>query len=215
MDQTNILTMLPRPKIVLFGGAFDPITIGHLTIAYAVMEKMNPDELWISPCYKHSFGKELTNSHDRITMCEIAVRHNKYGKKLHVSYLEIGLQMDRPTYYTLQELFSIYKTHMHEFSMIIGIDNANSFHKWVEYKKLQELIPFIVVSRSGVERDKSVDWYMKPPHVFLEFPYDPVTDISSTKVREMVAAGESIEGKVPPGVDEYIKVNGLYQKNSS
>lgn len=206
---------MSKRNIILFGGAFDPITVGHVKIANSVIEILNPDELWISPCYKHSFGKNLTPAEDRLEMCRIAVKNNdRYHNKIDVCSLETDLKLELPTYYTLQKVFELFPSYAYSFSMIIGIDNANCFDRWVRYKDLQKLIPFIVVSRSGVERDKSVDWYMQPPHVFLEFPYSPADDISSTKVRELVYSRESISGKVPDGVWEYIRNKNLYLKKA-
>ena len=41
----------------------------------------------------------------------------------------------------------------------------------------------------------------------------PLIDISSTTIRARVAAGQSIDEWVPPGVAGYVKKNGLYRTN--
>ena len=39
----------------------------------------------------------------------------------------------------------------------------------------------------------------------------PLIDISSTTIRARVAAGESIDALVPPGVAQYVREHGLYR----
>ena len=128
-------------------------------------------------------------------------------------------------YYVLQKVFEMYPKHSYEFSMIIGSDHANAFEKWAQHKELQELIPFIVISRYGASTNNSVDsyyrkktldcfpvtkWYMQPPHVFLQLSHSDIADISSTQVREAVADRRPVTDMVPPGVWEYIRKRGLY-----
>ena len=201
-------------NVILFGGAFDPITVGHLKMAQLVVDELHSNRFLISPCYKHSFDKNMTDPYHRLRMCEIALDNQtdkRYKNIILSTSIEIYMKNELPTYHLLIKLLSMYPESHYKFSMIIGIDNANTFHKWVEYEKLQKLIPFIVVSRSGVERNNDVDWYMKPPHIFLKFPYDITTDVSSSEVRWLVSEGKSIEGKVPEGVAEYIYEKGLYK----
>ena len=40
----------------------------------------------------------------------------------------------------------------------------------------------------------------------------PFWDVSSTKVRELAAAGENLERLVPPAVAEYIVEQGIYRQ---
>ena len=46
--------------IAILGGAFNPITIGHIATANFVLNNLSIiDEVWISPVYKHIFNKDM------------------------------------------------------------------------------------------------------------------------------------------------------------
>ena len=105
-----------------------------------------------------------------------------------------------------------------DFSLVIGMDNANTFDNWINYKELERLIPFIVVPRIGVQPDPKVDWYLKPPHIYLNGE-NPPKDTSSTKVRDIfkklkkypAVMPKSLQGLLDPSVYRYIKQNNLYK----
>jgi nicotinic acid mononucleotide adenylyltransferase len=106
--------------------------------------------------------------------------------------------------------------------MIIGLDNANTFHKWVNYQDLERLAQFVVVPRKGVERDLNVNWYLQKPHIFLNSEDTNIIDVSSTEIRhlmdktqmttpEWMSSRESdILEYLDPNVLDYIKENKLY-----
>jgi len=48
-----------KTNVAILGGAFDPITIGHVQVAEQVLAKGLVDEVWFMPCFKHRFGKRL------------------------------------------------------------------------------------------------------------------------------------------------------------
>lgn len=59
-------------NITLFGGAFNPPHIGHLIVIQQAFELIpDIDELWILPCYRHTFLKNLVPAHHRLRMCEL------------------------------------------------------------------------------------------------------------------------------------------------
>ena len=74
-------------------------------------------------------------------------------------------------------------TEKYKFSMVIGLDNANTFDKWVNYEELERLMSFVVIPRKGYTRDENVDWYLKYPHIYLNNE-NKIIEISSTEVRD-------------------------------
>jgi len=204
-------------KIGILGGAFSPPTLGHFAMAQKVIDQGLVDLVWFSPCYSHNYNKEMINPDLRLEMCKLAIKGND---KINVNPFEIKQKIEGGTLVYIKALNKMFEPlnnndyYGWEFKMIIGLDNANTFHKWANYKELMETVPFIVVSRKGIERDFSVDWYMKEPHYFLQSVEIPET--SSTKVREIIkTSGYKKTGEllnlVNKGVLDFIIKNNLYK----
>lgn len=196
-------------KIVLLGGAFNPVTIGHIDIAQGVMNA-NPhlDELWFLPCYESVWGKQLVSGGDRVNMLHLAVRHSQ-DSRLHTCNFEVRNKLTGHIFTILQKLFDRYPASHYTFYFLIGMDHANIIHTWGHGDDLINTLRFIVVTRAGVERDPDVLWYTKEPHIFVDL--GPVTkcEVSSTMAREAIKE----EGKtdlVIPEVMDYIQRRGFY-----
>ena len=74
------------PRIALFGGSFNPPHLAHSLVALYVLETAPVDELWITPTFRHAFGKDLASYDDRIAMCELAAA--ALGPRVRVSRAE-------------------------------------------------------------------------------------------------------------------------------
>ena len=48
-------------KIAILGGAFNPPHLGHQLIAQQILNHTNTDEVWLIPCFKHTFRKNKDN----------------------------------------------------------------------------------------------------------------------------------------------------------
>jgi len=206
-------------RIGILGGAFSPPTKGHISLAQKVLSENLVDHIWISPCYSHAYSKEMISPEQRIHMCGIA---EKKDSIITVSSFEIYNKIEGGTLAFIKKLRELdpfnpnldlaFKIKLY---MIIGLDNANTIDKWINYKELIETVPFIVVSRKGITRDINVDWYMKEPHKFLDAVDIPET--SSTEVRNIISnSGYNKLGKLMELLDkdvlDYIIENNLYKK---
>lgn len=198
-----------KTKVAILGGAFNPITIGHIQTAQFVLNTSGEfDEVWLMPAYNHMAGKDMVSPEHRLKMCEIAA---EIDGRIKVFDYEVKNQLAGETF----NFFKRLKTdkdlnEKFNFSMIIGQDNANNFDKWVNYKELERMVRFVIVPRKGVEPDINVNWYIKEPHIFLNNETE-IMEISSTQVRE------SLKNKWPgvvEGLDykvlKYIIYNKLY-----
>ncbi len=220
-------------SVAILGGAFDPPTRGHIETAQLVLDTSNAfDEIWMMPCYKHVHNKKMAPAKDRLAMCELAAA---VDPRIKVFDYEIRTRLRGETYHMVKMLMCAPETHRVNFSIIVGMDNANSFDKWVNYEDLERLIRFVVVPRRGVKRDPRVNWYLKPPHVFLMTERPPM-EISSTDVRlafhrwyskivlskgenwlfarSLVGSNRGMETGVEHTVCDYILKRGLYQKST-
>lgn len=174
-------TLGRKTKVALLGGAFNPIHNGHIELARAVLNWSKTfDEVWLLPCYQHINGKELVDAQTRLEWCKLAA---SVDGRIKVCDYEIKHQLKGETFHFVKRLLDEdFAKHEYDFSMIIGLDNANTFDKWVNYEYLEKMIRFVVVPRQGEVRDPSVNWYLKEPHIYLH-PEEPISEISSTQIR--------------------------------
>jgi nicotinate-nucleotide adenylyltransferase len=202
-------------KVAILGGAFDPITQGHIALAKFVLDTSRTfDEVWLMPCYQHMYNKKMVSTDHRLNMCKEACTQDG---RIKVCDFEIKNELRGETYNLVNRLLDTdFAKHEYDFSMIIGQDNANSFHRWINYEHLERLIRFVVVPRKGISPDPGVDWYSKPPHIYLHGE-TTIPEISSTEIRKELdvfwrdgTVTETVGKQLHPKVLEYIKNYGLY-----
>jgi len=208
-------------KVALYGGAFDMIHNGHIQTAQFVLDASNEfDEVWILPCFHHMYNKNMAPAEHRLEMCKIAT---SVDHRIKVFDYEIRNKFFGETFYFVKRLKEEESLmEMYQFSMIIGQDNANTFHTWVNYQELERMMRFVIVPRSGIERDTSIDWYLKPPHIFLNKEKTGIVEVSSTDVRntlkyyfsrndDLAKIINPVEDWVDSNVYDYILKNELYK----
>ena len=199
-------------KVAIFGGAFDPITTGHIKNAQLVLNYSKEfDEVWVMPCYTHLCGKNMAPAQDRLEMCKLAT---KSDGRLKVSPYEIDHKLGGETYHLVKMLLDdSAMMDRCDFSIIIGLDNALTFDKWVNYEFLERQIRFITVARPGVEEDPKVQWYRRVPHIYLQpEAHEDLIKISSTDVRRMIREHDpAVASYLHPDVLAYCREHKLYE----
>lgn len=196
-------------NVAILGGAFDPIHNGHIEVAQFVLNNSGEiDEVWLMPPASHMSGKKMATTEDRLNMCVLAAERDR---RIKVFDYEIKNKLGGETYFFFKRLLNDKELNeKYNFSMIIGLDNANSFDKWVNYKELERMARFIIVPRKGIEKKPGVNWYMKSPHIYME-DINNITEISSTTIKNMIKNDNSNITKVlDPKVYDYIKKHKLY-----
>ncbi len=200
-----------KTRVAILGGAFNPITNGHIKVAKYVLDRaMEFDEVWLAPCYGHMNSKDMASPSQRLQMVELAA---SVDRRLKPFAYEIDNELRGETYHFAKRLLADKSFEKYyNFSYIIGQDNANNFDRWVNFPHLQKLIRFVVVPRKGVEPDPKAQWYRNDFHICMPPSEEELIEISSTEVREMLKTGDKeVEKFLDPKVYEYIKKHGLYQ----
>jgi len=171
-----------KTQVAILGGAFDPITVGHIQVAQLILNQSQVfDEVYLLPCYQHIYNKKMASPEHRLHMCKLAASVD--GRIKAFDY-EIMHKLGGETYNLAKKLLEDKKyKDSHSFSFIIGLDNANTFSNWVNYADLERLARFVVVPRTGQKPKRGVNWYLKTPHIYIE-PDAPLLEISSTDIRE-------------------------------
>jgi nicotinate-nucleotide adenylyltransferase len=197
-------------QVAILGGAFDPVTRGHMQIADLVLDaRLGIEEVWIMPCYAHAFDKRMESADHRLAMCEIASASISGVK---VCDYEIKKRFVGGTYFLMRELLSEeFVAGTLDLSIVIGLDNANGFIRWIEHERLKNLVRFIVVPRKGYMADQNSAWYLRKPHVYLDSG-EKIMEVSSTEARVMLAENKDAEVArlLDPAVIAYIRAHGLY-----
>jgi nicotinate-nucleotide adenylyltransferase len=192
-------------KIAILGGAFNPPHLGHQLIAKQILDFTDTQEVWLTPCYKHTFQKHLAPTLDRITMTQMLT----YPKIKYCSE-EIDNQLSGETI----ELMSLItkKYPQHDFSFIIGSDNLATFKKWGQWERLIVAYKFLIFPRTDLEIRLAQYGLDKAGYLFtlVEHPLLITSNISSTKIRERLKQGLDIDSLVLPKVQEYIAEHKLY-----
>ena len=190
---------LVSKKIGCLGLSADPPHFGHIEIANLLLKKKLVEEVWLIPCFEHSFGKPLSLPEHRFKMALLLE-----NKKIRVSDIEFRRRGKSYTVDTIKALKKEYPSC--EFFWIVGSDivKTKSYERWKDWPELASLVKFLVVPR--VDFALSVVF---PPFTLIE---GKISNVSSTKIRERVRRGLSIEELVPPKIKEYIEKHHLYQR---
>lgn len=195
-------------NVALIGGIFDPPHIGHVELAEFVLNNVDLiDQVWLCPCNNSLYGKKLESGKHRINMCELTTKN----ENVKVCDWEIENDMSGKTYDLIKIFMEKYKEH--NFFFTIGLDNAYKTCNWYRWNDLKNLIPFIVVSRQGIEKDNKINWFLKKPHVFLE-QSNEISEISSSQIRQWLKKPDenfkNLQIHLDYKVLNYINRNNLY-----
>ena len=196
--------MTPK-NIAFLGGAFNPPTIGHLQVAQSVLNSGHFDEVWLVPSYHHPFSKDMVDEHRRVEMCRMLIDG---VPNLNVFTYEIDHMMSGETFKLINQLRD--EGFPHNFSFIIGMDNALQFDKWYNSELLKELVSFVVVDRKGYNEPSEEAWFMRAPHMVV---HCDVPEVSSTLCRQLIQDGsiEDLKQYLPLNIIHYILHNNLYK----
>ena len=201
-------------KIALFGGTFDPIHLGHTTVAAAAAEHIGAEETVFIPTkcspLKQSFPQ--ASDDDRLNMIALAIKDNK---KFQLSNCE--LKKTEPSY-TLETVRQFHAEHGSEtlIHWLVGADGINDLPCWYKIARLIDECNLSVMFRAGCEppnfaRFRDIWGTERVEKLQQNVIPTPLIDISSTVIRQRLAAGWDVTGMLHPSVIEYIRQHGLYQ----
>jgi nicotinate-nucleotide adenylyltransferase len=200
-------------SVGVLGGAFNPPHVGHLVLAQEAIWGLGLDELILGPTGEapHKRIDPEPGPEVRLALAEAAAERVEL---IRVSDAEVA--RDGPSYaYRTLELIAD-EIPGSELTFVMGADVAAGLESWRRPERVLELARVAVAARPGVDRtvvDETLARLHSPRSaVTLEMPE---LAISSTVVRERVAAGKPIRWLVPDGVAAMIAARGLYAERVS
>jgi nicotinate-nucleotide adenylyltransferase len=211
-------------KTGILGGTFNPVHMAHLAIAGEVKQAFQLDRVLFIPAaappHKDVAGE--VSFEQRLAMVKLAVQDYP---GFEVSDLEIRRQGKSYSVDTLEILKR--EDPGGELFFIIGLDSYRDIASWKDFGRIFSLCQLVVTARPGVEVSDPLA--PLPVAMHSDFCYDETSkkirhksghyvfflsktrlDISSTRIRELLNAGQSVNHLIPPAVSDYIKKHQLY-----
>lgn len=193
-------------KIGIYGGTFDPIHIGHLMMAEQARQAVGLEEVWFVPASTPPHKRDVSASaKDRLAMVERAVAD-------HPSFRVSRAEMDRsgPSYTVDTVRLLCQEQPDTRFFLIMGADMVLDLPRWVRIEEILASVEVIGLMRVGVKLDRR----RIPVHIKNRVTWvreGVWVNLSSTWIRERVAAGGSVRYFVPESVRQYMEEHRLYE----
>ena len=194
-------------RIGVLGGTFDPIHIGHLAAARAAIECARLDRVLFVPTGQPPHrAAAAASAEDRLEMTRLATAgEDRFG----VSDVELRRSGASFTSDTLRDLHELHPSAA--LFLILGWDAARLFRTWHEPDEVRRLATIVVVTRPGTGSPQPTELAaagLDGAQVIV--CVDRTPDVSASSIRRDVMSGRSVDGKVPPAVQQYVAAHGLY-----
>ena len=199
--------------IGIYGGSFDPIHLGHLKTATTLKTELQLDHLFLLPCCEpvHKDGLKYP-SNDRLKMLNLALE--KFTT-LEIDSREILRGGGSYMIDTLHELKQIYRDE--PICLIIGMDSFLKIKTWKDWQEFSKLVHLVILQRQGFNNiDSSLDSFHNTKEVnelrlesngLLYFSNCPKINISSSDIRDRIAANQNLDDLLPKSVINYLRLH--------
>ena len=217
-------TDLSEPEmIVLLGGTFDPIHLGHTLPATETAQWLGAEKIYLIPAHlpPHK-NKTHANAQQRVAMAELICCNNALFQ---LDTRELQRDSLSYTVDTLKEI-KIEQPNS-QLYFIMGMDSLLSFTLWERWQQILSLCNIVVNIRPGFSDIKQLKTAIDP--VLCSYLVDDLAtvkkqpsgkiilhectpfNISSSEIREKIKTGASYQALVSPSVHKYIEQNQLYR----
>jgi nicotinate-nucleotide adenylyltransferase len=211
--------MTEAPRLGILGGTFDPIHFGHLDAADAARSTLGLSDIVFIPSHDpphRPIDPHATGFH-RFALIALAL-----AERPGYSVSDIELKREGASF-TIDTLRTLHGDGWRpaQLFFILGADAFAEIATWREYPGVLDAANFVVIARPGttaeaaLARNPELMGRLKP-----DLTYDaqthiiiinaPTRDVSSTRIRERLAAGQSIDDLVPAAVAQHIHRHHLY-----
>ncbi len=208
----GITTGTPQPRLGVLGGAFNPVTRAHLSLAEQARTQFELTEvLFVLPERLPHRQPDEASLEDRMAMLGLALTPWPYFS---LAVCTQGLFID------IARALVPHYPHGTRLFFLLGADAADRILLWDYPNREATLAEMfarfdLVIAQRAEElawsKDPLLDRFQNRLHG-LEMPRNYQT-LSSTAVRAAVRRGDPIDASVPPGVADYIRNHALYQSS--
>jgi len=197
--------------LALFGGTFDPVHLGHLSVAWEAAELLDAEVRLMPANVPPHKAAPLASAEQRVAMLDAALRGQD---RLAVDARELRRDGPSYTYDTLCELRA--EVGARPLVLLLGVDAFAGLPGWHRWRELFDVAHLGVLSRPGVEpelphalwaemegrrTDDVSELHVRPAGRVIELAVTPI-EISATRIRELLAAGRDPRYLLPCGLFE-------------
>ena len=197
-------------ELGILGGTFNPPHIGHLVMVQEALAQLALDRVLLMPVAQPPHKEALADpgAAVRLELCRLATTGEE---RIEVCDLEIERGGASYTVDTLRALHD--REPEHALTFIVGGDMAYSLPSWREPEAVLELARLAVAEREELRREHIAE-RLEPLNpgdrvVFFDMPR---IYVSSSSIRQRLAAGRPIRYLVPDAVAEAIRDRRLYPR---
>jgi nicotinate-nucleotide adenylyltransferase len=185
-------------SVGVLGGAFDPPHVGHVELARRGVERFELARLLVRVVEEPGHKVVATAPQIRRELAELAFAP--------IDEAEVTLDPCPRTVDSLEALA------LDDAVFLVGADEFADFLRWKEPERVLELARLGVATRPGVDRARldGVRRRLERPERVTYFEIEPLP-VSSSDIRARAAAGDPLDGLVPPAVAAEIARLGLYR----
>lgn len=201
----------------MFGGTFDPIHLGHTTVAGDAAGQIGAEKIIFVPAKRSplkGFFPKAGDS-DRLKMIDLAIGDNK---NFQVSDYELKRPEPSYTLETVRKFQSDYGDDTLIY-WLIGADSVYELHLWYGITDLIDECNLSTMLRAGCKAPNFAEFEdiwgsERVEKLQRNVIQTSLVDISSTEIRRRLAAGLDVSGMLHPDVADYIRKHGLYQSGT-
>jgi len=207
--------------LALFGGTFDPVHLGHLSVAWEASELLDAEVRLMPANVPPHRNAPTATPEQRVAMLKAALQGQG---RLTLDTRELRREGPSYTIDTLRELRD--ELGERPLILLLGADAFAGLPSWQSWRELFDHAHIGVLSRPGIDAAWSVDLTLEilprrvsdaallhelPAGKVIELAVTPL-EISATRIRELLAEGRDPRYLLPCGLFEDPAVLAPYRK---
>jgi nicotinate-nucleotide adenylyltransferase len=195
-----------RPRLGILGGSFDPPHIAHLAIASEACARLGLERVVFVPAAAppHKDLELASPAEVRAEMTRLAVEDD-------LRFVESGLEVERGIVYTRDMLDAVgARFPGRDLYFIMGSDSLAALDTWHDPQGIMDRATLAVAPRQADAQELIAQARKRWDTDRIVFVQAPRLALSSTMIRERVAARLPVRYLVPPLVEEYVREHRLY-----
>jgi nicotinate-nucleotide adenylyltransferase len=205
---------MTKRKIALFGGTFDPIHLGHTTVAANAAEQIVAEKIIFIPAKRSPLKGFLPKAGDdeRCKMIALAI-----AGRMNFQVSDYELTRPAPSY-TLETVTKFQADYGSGTSIywLVGADGIDDLVYWHKITELIDVCNLTTMYRAGCQTPNFAGFEgiwgsQRVEKLQRNIIQTPLVDISSTEIRNRLVAGQDVTDMLHPAVADYIRQHNLYQ----